>query len=54
MVAYNYNIKHNKDSAIVFNNKILEVNPTDATALKTKEALQSTSTPQATPSPAKK
>jgi tetratricopeptide (TPR) repeat protein len=38
MVAYNYNIKHEKDSAIVYNDKILEVDPTDATALKTKDA----------------
>jgi tetratricopeptide (TPR) repeat protein len=40
MVAYNYNVQHNKDSAIIFNNKILEIAPTDATALKTKEALE--------------
>jgi Flp pilus assembly protein TadD len=40
MVAYFYNIKHNTDSAIVYNNKILEVDPTDATALKTKDALE--------------
>ncbi len=52
MVAYNYNIKHNKDSAIVFNNKILEVDPKDATALKTKEALEAKSSTQS--SPAKK
>lgn len=39
MVAYYYNIKHDKDSAILYNNKILEIDPTDATALKTKEAL---------------
>jgi len=40
MVAYFYNVQHNKDSAIVYNNKILEIAPTDQTALKTKEALQ--------------
>jgi len=39
MVAYYYNIQHQVDSAIMFNNKILEIEPTDATALKTKEAL---------------
>lgn len=40
MVAYYYNVQRNKDSAIVYNNKILQISPTDATALKTKEALQ--------------
>lgn len=40
MVAYFYNIQHNTDSAIIYNNKILEVDPTDATALKTKDALE--------------
>lgn len=40
MVAYYYNVKHNTDSAILYNNKILEVDPTDATALKTKDALE--------------
>src|SRR5665647_584864 len=49
MVAYYYNIKHEKDSAIVYNNKILEVDPTDATALKTKDALESQKTTGAPP-----
>ena len=50
MVAYHYNVQHNKDSAIVFNNKILEIAPTDATALKTKEALEPKgSSPSASP-----
>ncbi|MEO8719877.1 MAG: tetratricopeptide repeat protein [Ginsengibacter sp.] len=40
MVAYFYNIKNQADSATTFNNKILEVDPTDATALKTKDALE--------------
>lgn len=40
MVAYYYNIQHQVDSAIMFNNKILEIDPTDATALKTKDALE--------------
>ncbi|MGN6532120.1 MAG: tetratricopeptide repeat protein [Ginsengibacter sp.] len=40
MVAYFYNIKHQTDSALVYNNKILELDPTDATALKTKDALE--------------
>ena len=50
MVAYHYNVQHNKDSAIIFNNKILEIAPTDATALKTKEALEPKgSSPSASP-----
>ncbi|MEO8853635.1 MAG: hypothetical protein ABI359_07645, partial [Ginsengibacter sp.] len=40
MLAYYYNIKHNTDTAIIYNNKILEVDPTDAQALKTKDALE--------------
>jgi tetratricopeptide (TPR) repeat protein len=40
MVAYFYNIKHQTDSALLYNNKILEIDPTDATALKTKDALE--------------
>jgi len=40
MVAYFYNIKHQTDSALFYNNKILEIDPTDATALKTKDALE--------------
>lgn len=40
MVAYYYNLKHEVDSAIMYNNKILELDPTDATALKTKDALE--------------
>lgn len=43
MVAYYYNIKHDKDNAIKYNDKILEVDPADATALKTKDALSSVS-----------
>lgn len=57
MVAHYYNIKRNTDSAILFNNKILEVDPTDATAIKTKEALErvaSQKTDSTNASPAKK
>lgn len=39
LVAYYYNIKNDKENAILYNNKILEVDPEDATALRTKEAL---------------
>ena len=39
MVAYYYNIKNNVDTAIIYNDKILVADPTDATALKTKDAL---------------
>jgi tetratricopeptide (TPR) repeat protein len=41
MVAYYYNIKQQADTALTYNNKILEIDPTDATALKTKDALES-------------
>jgi hypothetical protein len=40
MVAYYYNIQKQVDSAIIYNNKKLEVDSTDATALKTKDALE--------------
>ncbi len=40
MVAYYYNLKHQTDSAIIYNNKILEIDSTDAIALKTKDALE--------------
>ncbi|MEP7251792.1 MAG: tetratricopeptide repeat protein [Ginsengibacter sp.] len=39
MVAYSYNVQKDKDTAIQFNDKILAIDPTDATALKTKDAL---------------
>jgi tetratricopeptide (TPR) repeat protein len=41
MVAYYYNVLHNVDTAIMYNNKILELDPTNATSLQTKEALES-------------
>ena len=46
MVAYFYNIKNQVDSATIFNNKILEIDPADATALKTKDALEAVSKQQ--------
>lgn len=39
MVAYYYNIKHNTDTAIIYNDKILAIDPADATALQTQKAL---------------
>lgn len=39
MVAYSYNIQKDRETAVKFNDKILEVDPADPTALKTKEAL---------------
>ncbi|MDP4284082.1 MAG: tetratricopeptide repeat protein [Bacteroidota bacterium] len=54
MLAYHYNIMHDKDSAILFNDKILAVDPTDATALKTKEALEPATPTAPAASPAKK
>jgi tetratricopeptide (TPR) repeat protein len=41
MVAYYYNVLKNAETANQFNDKILEVDPADATALKTKEAFSS-------------
>jgi tetratricopeptide (TPR) repeat protein len=40
MVAYYYNLKSNVDSAIYYNDKILELNPNDANATQTKQALE--------------
>jgi tetratricopeptide (TPR) repeat protein len=60
MVAYNYNVKKDKATAIDFNNKILAIDPADATELKTKDALNvptpkpKTSTPEQKRPPAKK
>ncbi|MEO6636839.1 MAG: tetratricopeptide repeat protein [Ginsengibacter sp.] len=39
MVAYSYNVQKDKDAALKYNSKIIEIDPTDATALKTQEAL---------------
>ncbi|HEY9340211.1 MAG TPA: tetratricopeptide repeat protein [Hanamia sp.] len=52
MVAYYYNVLKNAETANQFNDKILEVDPADATALKTKEAFSSVLKRAATP-PAK-
>ncbi|MGH2564624.1 MAG: tetratricopeptide repeat protein, partial [Ginsengibacter sp.] len=40
MVAYHYNIKHNKDSAIYYNSKILELDPNDTQAQTNDKALR--------------
>ncbi|MGH2649169.1 MAG: hypothetical protein ACRDE8_16435, partial [Ginsengibacter sp.] len=48
MVAYYYNIKHDRDSSILYNNKILEIDSADATALKTKDALSAVPKQKAT------
>ncbi len=40
MVAYYYNIKHNKDSALYFNSKILSLNPSDPQAMANDKALR--------------
>ncbi len=39
MVANSYNVQKDKDAALSFNSKILAIDPTDATAVKTQEAL---------------
>jgi len=46
LVAYFYNIKQQTDSATIYNNKILEIDPADATAIKTKDALETVSKQQ--------
>jgi predicted Zn-dependent protease len=45
MVAYSYNVQKDKDAALQFNDKILAIEPTDPTALKTKDALNSIKKP---------
>ncbi len=56
LVAYYYNIKKDRENAVLNNNKILEVDPNDATALKTKDALEpkKPAAPAASAPPAKK
>jgi tetratricopeptide (TPR) repeat protein len=49
MVAYYYNVLKNAETANQYNDKILEVDPADATALKTKEAFSSVLKRTATP-----
>ncbi|MEO8109538.1 MAG: tetratricopeptide repeat protein [Ginsengibacter sp.] len=39
MVANSYNVQKDKDAALNYNSKILVIDPTDATAIKTQEAL---------------
>jgi tetratricopeptide (TPR) repeat protein len=46
MVAYYYNLKSNVDSAIYYNDKILELDPNDANATQTKQALDTVSKQQ--------
>lgn len=41
MLAYQYNIKNNIDSAIIYTEKILVVDPTNAGAIKNRDALKS-------------
>ncbi|MEO5649381.1 MAG: hypothetical protein ABIR03_05585, partial [Ginsengibacter sp.] len=52
MVAYYYNVLKDAKTADNFNEKILEVDPADATALKTKDAFSSVLKRSATPPPA--
>jgi len=40
MVAYHYNVKHNKDSALYFNSKILQLDPNDTQAQTNDKALR--------------
>src|SRR6185295_8058745 len=48
MVAYNYNIKNDKEAAISYVDKILAVDPTNAGALQNKLALQAAGPKQKT------
>ena len=56
MLAYYYNIKHDKAAAIEWNNKILALDPNDAQAIQNKKALeaQPAKTSKGTASPSKK
>ncbi len=48
MLAYSYNVQKDKEAAITFNSKILEIDPEDATAKKTQEALSPSGVKQKT------
>ena len=48
MVAYSYNVQKDKVTAMQFNDKVLVIDPADATALKTKEALMGNTVKQKT------
>jgi predicted Zn-dependent protease len=54
MVAYSYNVQKDKDAALQFNDKILAIEPTDPTALKTKDALNSIKKPTTQEAPKEK
>ncbi|KAA9039140.1 hypothetical protein FW778_09900 [Ginsengibacter hankyongi] len=49
MVAYYYNVKHNKDSAIVYNSKILSLDPNDTQAQTNDKALRALPTQPSQP-----
>ncbi|HEY5407889.1 MAG TPA: tetratricopeptide repeat protein [Ginsengibacter sp.] len=54
MVAYYYNVKHNKDSAIYFNSKILELDPNDTQAQTNDKALRALPSQPSQPAKASK
>jgi Flp pilus assembly protein TadD len=54
MVAFYYNIKHDKDSAIYFNSKILELDPNDAQAQANDKALRALPSQPSQPAKASK
>jgi tetratricopeptide (TPR) repeat protein len=54
LVAYHYNIKHDKDSALYFNSKILELDPNDAQALANDKALRALPSQPSQPAKASK
>ncbi|MEO7120486.1 MAG: tetratricopeptide repeat protein [Ginsengibacter sp.] len=54
MVAYYYNVKHNKDSAIYYNSKILSLDPNDSQAQTNDKALRALPAQQSQPAKASK
>jgi predicted Zn-dependent protease len=54
MVAYYYNVKHNKDSAIYFNSKILSLDPNDTQAQTNDKALRALPSQPSQPAKASK
>ena len=54
MVAYYYNVKHDKDSALYFNSKILELDPNDTQAQTNDKALRALPTQPSQPAKASK
>lgn len=54
MVAYQYNVKHNKDSALYYNGKILQLDPNDTQAQTNEKALKAIPSQPSQPAKASK